>query len=700
MNIKKIVSTFLSVCCTTSIFVTSVGTTVHASPETRVTNSESSAHELAIVKDILGAPEFSVPARAIFKSDFPSDSRYRGAYCVERVKPSPTGQTYTKGEYVDDGFYTIIKNGFPYNTSASMGMKSDRDAMYVTQLAIWAYLENWDISKVQMNDPTMLPKFKELVSKGRSAELTQDYSVGLNSDTIEATQDGDKMIAGPFEVNTDNVKKGTYTVKLKGSHDGLVVKSSTGEVKDTFDKDEPFYIEAPVTTPTSEIDFSIRADFYRERAIKYMSPSPLVQHVVTLEEDPEIMLLNGSVEITRPEGTVNIIKKDEKDGKPLAGATFQIKDESKGVIETITTDDSGTISTKLPVGKYFYQEIESPTGYVIDNGEYPFEITLGGEVKNIDVTNKKITGTLELTKKDIATGELLPNTEFIIRNEAGQEVTSGVTDENGVARFTLEYGKYTYQELNAPEGYVIDESEFPFEITEDGKIVKAEMTNKKIRGKLVLTKKDISTGDLLPNAEFIIRNEAGEEVANGITDENGEATFELEYGKYTYQEFNAPEGYIIDESEFPFEIKQDGEIIKAVMENKPIKGKINIIKVDKESEVGLEGAVFNLFDKEGNVIKEVTTDKDGYAVIDELLYGEYILKEVAAPNGYILSEEPVQINIIEDGQEVEVIVTNEKIEEPIIPGLPDTSGIGDKVKFISIIAIAIGVVFVFMSKRD
>lgn len=71
-------------------------------------------------------------------------------------------------------------------------------------------------------------------------------------------------------------------------------------------------------------------------------------------------------------------------------------------------------------------------------------------------------------------------------------VATGVTDEKGIAVFTLRYGKCTYQEYEAPKGYRIDAREFPFEMKEDGKIVKATMTNEKEPEKKTTTPK---TGD-------------------------------------------------------------------------------------------------------------------------------------------------------------------------------------------------------------
>ena len=115
-----------------------------------------------------------------------------------------------------------------------------------------------------------------------------------------------------------------------------------------------------------------------------------------------------------------------------------------------------------------------------------------GNKAGVGFVNEPITGNLELTKKEISDGKLLPNAGFRIKDEAGNIVATGVTDKNGIAKFTLRYGKYTYQEYNAPEGYEIDEKEYAFEIKEDGQIIKATMTNAKIPEEVITTPK---TGD-------------------------------------------------------------------------------------------------------------------------------------------------------------------------------------------------------------
>ena len=135
---------------------------------------------------------------------------------------------------------------------------------------------------------------------------------------------------------------------------------------------------------------------------------------------------------------------------------------------------------------YFCYEKTAPEGFLKDENYHYFEIRNDGETVTVEneagvgFVNQPITGELELTKKDISDGKLLANVGFRIRNEAGEIVAEGYTDENGIAKFTLRYGKYTYQEFDGLDGYIIDENEYAFEIKENGEIVKAEMTNEKI----------------------------------------------------------------------------------------------------------------------------------------------------------------------------------------------------------------------------
>lgn len=268
-------------------------------------------------------------------------------------------------------------------------------------------------------------------------------------------------------------------------------------------------------------------------------------------------------------GSLEITKTDVTTGELIPNCGFEILDADMNVIVQGYTDENGIAAfPDLEYGDYFYREFDAPAGYLIDEEVYPFAIREHHEVVKAEMTNQKIIGSLELTKKDVSDGALIPNCGVEILDKDGNVVVQGKTDENGVIVFDhLEYGDYFYREYDAPEGYVLDETAYPFSIKEDGEIVKAEMTNRKIEGTLELTKKDVANGKALPNAGFRIYDEEGNIVAEGKTDKNGVAVFKLTYGKYSYQEYDAPEGYQIDDSLFPFEIKKDGEIVKAEMTN-------------------------------------------------------------------------------------------------------------------------------------
>ena len=285
----------------------------------------------------------------------------------------------------------------------------------------------------------------------------------------------------------------------------------------------------------------------------------------------------GLIQLTKgnkpDEASVEITKTDVSTGKPLAGATIKIYAEDKEtVLAEGVTDSNGKFAFgPLKPGKYYYQESGAPEGYVLDETLFPFEVKPGGEIVKCTMTNKPIEGKVEITKTDVSTGEVIAGAHIKIYAEDKETVLAGgVTDENGKFTFgPLKPGKYYYQESGAPLGYVLDDTLYPFEVKENGEIVKCTMTNKPIEGTLEITKVDISDGKLLPNAHFIIYDENKNQVVKGVTDSNGIAKFQLGYGKYYYQEYDAPVGYQLDDTLFPFEIKTDGEIVKCRMTNVP-----------------------------------------------------------------------------------------------------------------------------------
>lgn len=249
------------------------------------------------------------------------------------------------------------------------------------------------------------------------------------------------------------------------------------------------------------------------------------------------------------------------------------------LVEEKTTDQDGNIVfDNLYLGKYYVKEIETLDNYVLDEKKYEAELVYKDQYTPVIVYSESIlnilkTGKLEFTKTDISESKTLPNTLIEIYTENDELVFSGRTDEEGkIVIDRLPQGKYYILEKEAPEGYKLNEEKMPFEIKENGEIIKSTMKDEDITGTLEFTKVDISTDEPLPNTLIEIYNAENDElVFSGRTDENGNITIDkIKYGKYYILEKEAPEGYQLNSEKMYFEITEDGQVIKSVMKDEKI----------------------------------------------------------------------------------------------------------------------------------
>ncbi|WP_418629910.1 SpaA isopeptide-forming pilin-related protein [Ruminococcus sp.] len=362
-------------------------------------------------------------------------------------------------------------------------------------------------------------------------------------------------------------------------------------------------------------------------------------------------------------GKITIHKRDAETRADLEGAKFEVAAAEdifvgngyciypKGtVIDTITTGTDGIAETTKAIYKgysYTVTEIEAPKGYSI-SAEPTQTIKLVEQQAEfvVDFDNEQNTIPFEITKTDISTGELIPDCTFEILNENKEQVITGTTDENGIAHFQLAIGKYFYREISAPDIYEIDDTPYPFEITENDDIVKAEMTNKKKSGSIKVTK--TTTGNL--NIEGIKFFATGISDTNkdlkfeATTDENGVAMFDkIVIGKYVITEDGStvPAAYLVaDEQEVTVEYNETAEV-KVTNEEKT-----GSIKVQKrtEGQKNVEGITFYLkgtSDSGREINIPATTDKDGVAVFENVPIGTYsiIEDEETVPYGYLVADE-------------------------------------------------------------
>ncbi|WP_148550040.1 SpaA isopeptide-forming pilin-related protein [Paraclostridium bifermentans] len=397
----------------------------------------------------------------------------------------------------------------------------------------------------------------------------------------------------------------------------------------------------------------------------YILNTDPIQFEIKLDSDSDMNLVVKNDAI---KGKLEIIKTDSKDSKKvLANTEFTIFDSNKKEIAKATTNKEGKAEfDNLGYGSYYYQETKAPEGYTIDNKMYPFEVKDNNQVISKTASDDKIIGKIEITKTDSKDAKkFLPGTEFTVFDKNGKEVSKAVTDKEGKVVFdNLVYGEYTYQETKAPEGYVKDNTKHAFKIVTDKQIVSQTVTNGQIKGKLEITKTDSKDSKkVLANTEFTIFDSNKKEVAKAMTNKEGKVEFDnLGYGNYYYQETKAPEGYTIDSKMYPFEVKDNNQVISKTASDDKIIGKIEITKTDsKDSKKVLANTEFTIFDSNKKEIAKATTNKEGKVEFDNLGYGSYYYQETKAPEGYTIDNKMYPFEIKDNNQVISKTASDDKI---------------------------------------
>lgn len=381
--------------------------------------------------------------------------------------------------------------------------------------------------------------------------------------------------------------------------------------------------------------------------------------------------------------SIEIHKHDSEDKqKKLAGAEFAVTD-SRGFTKTVTTDASGKASiTELPYDDYTIREIKAPKGYALSDKEYSVKKTelVHGSPVVIEAANKYILGSVTIKKVDHENPEkLLEGAKFNVTDENGSllkwkaegsvytpyESGSSVITAGRITLKELPEGTYTLTEIDAPSGYAILDGSRTFTITEANMTAPLEIKVENLlrRTAVGFIKVDKNNKELrLAGAEFTLYRmngeKQGEVVATGVTNSNGLVTFtELTMGSYRAKETKAPKGYKLWNAPIDFtvdeygkvsvgstELKPEGLVYTAMITNTAEEKEITLKKVSDTGEA-LTGATFRLSGEKSYIL---TTGSDGTAKIS-LPYGDYILEEVIAPDGYVLSSEKQAMNLSDSG---------------------------------------------------
>lgn len=310
-----------------------------------------------------------------------------------------------------------------------------------------------------------------------------------------------------------------------------------------------------------------------ENAAAFYEPQQPQTVTVKAGQTAEVSFSNqlkrGALEVT----------KTAEDGF-VHGVTFRLfgtADCGQPVDEYAKTDETGiAVFEDIPIGSnYTMEEVEVPGRYIV-----PVPVCIKivwNEVTKQTVENRLVHGSIRGIKVGEAdkplsgavfglfaegTTEFLENAAFAVAESS---------EDGGFSFENIPYGMWLVREMKAPAGYVLSDEIFEVQITENSSVIElGNLENKPVIGELELTKLDVSTGKPLPNAGFHIKDTEGNTVVEGYTDEHGIVRFTLGYGEYTYEEFSAPEGYLLDTTPHAFAITEEGQLIKAEMANERI----------------------------------------------------------------------------------------------------------------------------------
>ena len=383
---------------------------------------------------------------------------------------------------------------------------------------------------------------------------------------------------------------------------------------------------------------------------------------------------------------------------------------------------NSTGDVTLPLGTITIQETKAPQGYLLSDEIFVRQIISQGAAEQVETYNMPtieediIRGDIQIAKygeNNDETGDSgadikhpLKDIKFHLTSKTTGDVFTIVTDEQGIAS-TTQLGISDRGNLPFDTYVVTEESPYPeydpiapFEVTIDteGKTYYYIVRNDTVDAPISVQKVDAETGKIIPiaGAKFQVLDEDKNVITMTVshyptlieqdtweTDANGGFMLPetLEYGVYYLREVKAPEGYLLNGEDIKFVVDKEhqwDDPLTVVCEDRPVKGKIRILKTDEETGNNLEGAEFEVKAAEdivtpdgtvraaaGTIIDTITSNQNGIAETKELYLGKYEVIETRQPDGYIMPENAWTVELTYKDQNTEIVIKElEAVNKP------------------------------------
>ena len=514
---------------------------------------------------------------------------------------------------------------------------------------------------------------------GNLLSMTFTYPEVTTIDTFYTTADGELITPQTLEYGTG------YSL--------VEVQAPYGYVLDS----EPVYFD--VVQENSEEESGITL-------IEVVRSNMAQKGTVTVEKSGEVFstvagdkgLYQPIFDLSGLEGAVYEITAAE-DIYTLDGTLRASKGE---VVDTVTTGADGTAKSKeLYLGKYEVKEVTAPYGMVLNDETHAVELVYAGQEIAVTETatgfvNERQRVEIDLVKNletdehfgvgnngeifDVAFGlyaekELTAADGTVIPADGLIEIITLDENGNGKVKTDLPMGNYYVKEIAANEAYLTSDTKYPvnFEYAgQDTAIVHLAVNdgepieNKLIYGS-VSGKKTDEDGKGLGGAVIGIFKTGTEEftkehaILTTTSKDDGSFSFaKVPYGSWIIREVESPKGFVLSEEEIPVTIGKVDEVVEIELVNEFIIGNIELTKVDKDyPDNKLTGAAFEVFadtnkngeyDKEDELLGEMSELGGGIYQMSELRYGKYFVREKTAPEGFVLDENVYTVFIEENGK--------------------------------------------------
>ena len=403
-----------------------------------------------------------------------------------------------------------------------------------------------------------------------------------------------------------------------------------------------------------------------------------------LDDTPQTVKVKSNEVVTvefrnAPKGNLIIVKQDSVTKDPLEGVEFKIVyadgsyvDAAGGTLSSTglyRTDKAGKITISGISGTVVVTEIETIPGYTIDENTRTQTVVVNpNDTQTLYFYNTPVGG-LQIIKSDKDSGKRISGVKFEIRKMNGEIIGTYTTDSDGVIYLPeAESGWYTVTELEAASGYLLDTTPHRIEV-KDGQTATLEITNHK-SSRILLHKVDKATGKGIYGAVFLLYDSNRNPIGEYVTDQDGYiyADEGLADGRYYLREIKAAPGYVLDPELKTIYVRY-GSTTEIEWSNTAECGQIQVIKKSANDNpinglpagTLLEGAVFEIYDKAGNVVDTIKSDRNGRAVSKTLPLSRYTVREIKAPANYSINPTVMTAYLEFNGQIVTFEVQNTSV---------------------------------------